>query len=172
MKSWLCRLLAFGCWAACLIGPLLALYLLWDLPLFIRLIQESRELKDIHLETVVHWQWLAVWGIMALNLAITLLALYFLRPLFLQFAQGEFFNYSNSLHLRRFSLVLLLQGLLQPLGLSTLVLSWNHPEGQRLVSLNFSGQEIRFLALGFLFWMISDLLVKGAELERENGQFV
>ena len=76
MKNLVCRLLAFGCWASCIVGPLLALYLLWDLPLLMRLLREgsSQSLK-IHWETVVHWQEQTVWAIMAVNLAITLLAL-------------------------------------------------------------------------------------------------
>jgi hypothetical protein len=172
MKQKICKLLAFGCWAACLIGPLLALYLLWDLPLLMKLLKDSPEVRQIQWGTVVYWQKLAVWGVMSFNLAITLLALYFLRPVLLQFAQGAFFNYANSLNLRRFSWVLVFQGILHPLGFITLLLSWNHPAGQRLVSLSFSGEEIRFLALGFLFLLVSDLLVKGAELELENGQFI
>lgn len=173
MKNLICRLLAFGCWAACIVAPLLALYLLWDLPLLMKLIREGgSQSAKIHWETVVHWQEVTVWAIAAVNLAITLLALYFLRPVLLQFAEGEFFNLANSVNLRRFSWVMVFQGLLRPMGLTTLVLSWNHPPGQRMLSLGFSGGAIGFLGLGFLLLMISDLLVRGAELERENAQFV
>lgn len=173
MKKSVCRLLAFACWAACIIGPLLALYLLWDLPLLMKLIREgSAQSMKIRWETVVHWQEVTVWAIATVNLGITLLALAFLRPVLLQFAEGAFFNWTNSVNLRRFSWVMVIQGLLRPMGLTTLVLSWNHPPGQRMLSLGFSGDAIGFLSLGFLLLMVSDLLVRGAELEQENAQFV
>lgn len=172
MKNRICSLLAFGCWAACIIGPLVALYLLWDLPLLMDLLKDGHQVSQIQWETVVNWQRQAVWTVLALNLVLTLLSLYFLRPVLLQFARDEYFNYTNSLYLKRFSWVLVIQGILHPLGFVTLLLSWNHPPGQRLLSLSFSGEEIRFLALGFLFLLVSDLLVKGAELELENAQFV
>lgn len=172
MKKALCHLLAFGCLLVWVLGPLLLIYLLWDLPLLIKLFKANNSQHNIQWETVLHWQWLGIWGFMVFQLGLTLLTVYFLRPVLLQFAQGAFFNYSNSLNLRRFSLVLLIQGLIHPLGIATLLLSWNHPPGQRLLSLSFSGAEIRFISLGFLFWLVSDALVKGAELAQENEQFV
>ncbi|GAB5412863.1 MAG: hypothetical protein Cons2KO_04660 [Congregibacter sp.] len=119
-------------------------------------------------------QWYGVWMLTVAYLGIGLWGLFYLRRAFLGFAAGEFFNRSNSRDLRLFAMLLFAQAAAKVLhtSLCSLVLSINHPPGQKMLAISFGSHELQLIALALILWVISDLLVKGAELEQENKQFV
>ena len=164
-------------WAARLaIGllPVAALYLLLDLDRFRALAATALQWLPVQWGTVQAWQWYALWGATVTYLAIGVAGLWFLQKAFANFARGELFNEANSRDLRRFAQLLFVQALARPLlHTSTGVLmTINHPPGQKVLSLAFGSQEVLFIGLAMVLWVMSDLLVKGSRLEAENRSFV
>ena len=161
------------CTALLLLVPIAALYYLINIGSFAELISSSTGLP-IQWSTVSTNQWYGVWMLAALYISIGLVGVYFLRRAFANFAKGEFFNLANSRDLRRFSILLLLQTLLAPLhfALSSVLLSLNHPAGEKMLSLAFGSNEIRAIGVALVLWVMSNLLVEGSRLQTENRQFV
>jgi hypothetical protein len=56
--------------------------------------------------------------------------------------------------------------------LSSILLSLNQPAGQKLLSISLGSGEVKVIALAMILWVMSDLLVKGGRIERENKQFI
>lgn len=165
--------IAWTALALLILLPAIALYGLFDIDAFADLARDHWALP-VQWDTVAPAQWYALWGLMVLYLALGALGLYFLRRAFSNFAAGELFNQANSRDLKRFSALLLAQACATPLyvGLASLVLSLNHPAGQKFFSLAFGSNEVKAIAFGLVLWVLSDLLVEGGRLQRENRQFV
>jgi len=167
------QLVAWGCIAILIVAPVIALYFLINIELFISFAKSSLNLP-IQWQTVSDMQWYSVW-ILTLFYATTGMAgLYFLRRAFSNFAKGELFNYSNSRDLRMFSVFLFVQALAKPLhfSLSSILLSMNHPADQKILSVSLGSGEIKVIALAMILWVMSDLLVSASKLEVENKQFI
>lgn len=167
------QLIAWGCLAVLVIAPVAALYFLINIDAFATLARRTLELP-IQWQTVESWQWYSLWVSTSLHLAVGLGGLYFLRRAFENFAKGELFNRNNSRNLRLFAIFLFAQALATPvhLGLSSVLLSLNHPTGQKLLSVTLGSGEIKVITLAMILWVMSDLLIKGTQIERENKQFV
>ncbi|MEE9333753.1 MAG: DUF2975 domain-containing protein [Granulosicoccaceae bacterium] len=161
------------CAALLLLVPIAAFYYLFNLGSFAELIASSTRLP-IQWSTVSTHQWYGMWVLTALYVCVGLVGLYFLRRAFANFAKGEFFNLAKSRDFRRFSILLLIQTLLTPLhfALSSVLLSLNHPAGQKMLSLAFGSNEIRAIGVALVMWVMSNLLVEGSRLQTENRQFV
>ncbi len=129
---------------------------------------------DVQWQTVQAWQWQSVWALSWGGVLLVCACLYTLKPVLKQFGNRQFFNGDNSLALRRLSRLLCLQALVHPLLVSgaSLLLSWNHPPGQRLLSVSFSSQTFQLMLMSGLMLMVSELLVEGCGLAEENQQFV
>lgn len=129
---------------------------------------------NIYWNTVEQWQWYSLWALTLLNLSIGMLGLYFLHCAFANIATGELFNLNNSLNLRRFSALALIQVVAKPLytAITSVLLSINHPAGEKMLSISFGSEQIMTLALAMILWVMSDLLVKGSDLQSENQQFI
>ncbi len=166
-------LISWGSTVLLIFVPVAALYYLFNLPAFAALTQKSIGLP-INWPTVEHWQWYAVWGVTFAYLALGLAGLYFLRRPFANFARGELFNMSNSRDLRRFAILLFLQALTKPVhfAITSVLLSANHGPGNKMLSLSIGSGEIRTVAIGLVFWVVSNLLIDGGKLQAENRQFV
>lgn len=166
-------LISWGCAALLVSTPFITLYFLLDIQAFAALTQRSIGLA-IDWESVVSWQWYALWSVTAGYLAIGLVGLYFLRRPFANFARGELFNLTNSRDLHRFSILLFAQALAKPLhfALASLLLSANHGAGNKMLSISFGSTEGRMIALALVFWVVSNLLIEGGRLQAENRQFV
>ncbi|WP_438863994.1 DUF2975 domain-containing protein [Neptunicella sp.] len=173
MVRQLSLLIAWGCLVIMVITPVAAAYLFVDLDAFIALARNSLNLP-IHWHSVTPGQWQGLWLLSVLYVAIAVVGLYFLRRAFANFAKGELFNLSNSRDLRWFSIMLFIQALAKPvhLALSSLLLSWNHPAGQKMLTLSMGSDEIKMVALAMILWVMSELLIKGNKLEDENKQFI
>lgn len=167
------RLIAIGCLAVLIAVPVIALYFLINIDLFANLARTSLKLP-VQWQTVSSMQWYSLWLLTVLYVAIGLAGLYFLCRAFFRFANGEFFNQSNSRDLRLFSILLFAQALAKPLhfSLSSVLLSINHPAGQKMLSISLGSDEIKVIALAMILWVMSDLLVSASKLENENKQFI
>lgn len=115
-----------------------------------------------------------MWLLTLVYLTIGVTGLYFLRRAFSNFAKGELFNHSNSRDLKVFSVFLFAQAVAKPLHFSSasILLSMNHPDGEKVLSISLGSTEIKVVALAMILWVISDLLIRAGKLENENQQFV
>ncbi|PCI69115.1 MAG: hypothetical protein COB26_00530 [Piscirickettsiaceae bacterium] len=167
------RLIALGCMAILITVPFIALYFLINIDLFATMTRSHLGLP-IQWQTVSEIQWYSLWLLTVFYIAIGLAGLYFLRRAFSNFAKGQLFNHSNSRDLRLFSILLFAQALAKPLyfSISSVLLSMNHPSGQKMLSVSFGSDEVKVIALAMILWVMSDLLVRGCKLESENKQFI
>lgn len=146
---------------------------LMNMTWFTELAQSNLNLS-IYWTTVEQWQWYVLWGSTTAYLSIGLFGLYFLHRAFKKIAAGELFNLENSLNIRRFSILLFVQVIAKPVyfSFSGVLLSLNHPEGEKVLAVSFGSEEITILALAMILWVVSDVLVAGFKLQSENQQFV
>jgi Protein of unknown function (DUF2975) len=173
MTRLLSRLVAWACTLALVLVPLGAVYFLANIEALAALAQRSLGL-NIQWQTVEPGQVYGLWLTTAVYSGVGLAGLFFLRRAFQKFANGELFNAANSRDLRRFSVLLAVQAIAQPLHLaiSSIILSANHPAGQKMLTVSFGSNELKMIGLAIVFWVISDLLLEGATLQTENRQFV
>ena len=164
--AWACALLLIAV-------PVGAVFYVINLESFAQLARQNVALP-IQWWTVSEGQWYAAWLLTAAYVSIGLIGLYYLRRAFNNFAAGELFNNENSRDLRRFSIFLIVQAIATPIHLSLLsvLLSLNHPEGQKLLAISFGSNELKAVGVALVLWVLSDLLVEGAKLQAENRQFV
>lgn len=153
--------------------PAAAVYFLSSIDSFADFVTNSVGLP-VQWQTVDDWQWYMLWLTTTLYVSVGLAGLYFLRRAFANFAKGELFNLANSRDLRRFSVLLFAQGLAKPLHLavSSVLLSANHPTGEKMLSSSFGTNELLVIAFAMVLWVMSDLLIEGCNLQSENRQFV
>lgn len=165
--------IAWGCVAVLVAAPIAALFFLVNIDTYAALARRSLALP-IQWQSVTTGQWYGFWLLTVLYLAIGVSGLYFLRRAFSNFAKAELFNQANSRDLRLFSIFLFAQAVAKPLhfALSSVLLSLNHPAGEKVLSIALSNQEVKTIALAMILWVTSDLLVEGSKLENENKQFI
>lgn len=173
MHRMFCLLVTWNCLLVMVVAPLAAVYLFIDIDAFATLAMNNLRMS-IQWETVTTGQWWGLWVVTALHLGVGVCSLFFLRRAFVNFSRGEFFNQSNSRDLRMFAVLLFVQAFTRPLhtALSSVLLSWNHPPGQKMLAVSFGSGEVQTIILAVILWVICDLLVRGGELEQENKQFV
>lgn len=173
MSRKLSLVIAWACTLLLIIVPLAAVLLLLRLDDFAHLAQAGIALP-IQWWTVSEGQWYAAWLLTTAYVSIGLVGLYFLRRAFLKFADGELFNVENSRDLRRFSLFLIAQAIATPIHLSlmSVLLSLNHPAGEKMLSIAIGSNELKAIGVALVLWVMSDLLVEGGRLDAENRQFV
>lgn len=173
MTRRLSLVISWACAVLMMLVPAVALFFLVNLESFAGFVRSSIGVP-IQWQTVSDRQWYAQWLLMALYVSIGLFGLYFLRRAFANFANGELFNLTNSRDLRGFSILLLIQALATPLhfALSSVLLSLNHPAGQKMLSISFGSNEFRAVGVALVLWVMSNLLVEGCRLQTENRQFV
>ncbi len=173
MTRYFSLLIAAGCLAILILVPLAALFFIINIDVFANLAKTNLRLP-IQWQSVTTVQWYGFWLLSTCYLAIGLAGFYFLRRAFTNFAKGELFNLNNSRDLRLFSIFLFIQALARPIhfALSSVLLSWNHPTGEKMLSISLGSGEIEVLSLAMILWVMSDLLVKASKLEKENKQFI
>ncbi|WP_434358811.1 DUF2975 domain-containing protein [Parasalinivibrio latis] len=163
----------WGCLAALISIPLLLLYGLFDISAFRMLILEAMPFP-VQWQTVESWQLYLIWTMVSLYLCVGLAGLYYLRKAFVNFSRGELFNLTNSTAIRRFAVLLLIQAACKPIIylITSVLITFNHPAGQKTVSISFGSHEIVMIGMGFVLWVISELLVEGVKLRTENDLYV
>ena len=166
-------LISWGCIVTIVLMSIGLFSLLIDIAWFEEVARTNLNLP-IYWETVEQWQLYLLWMVTALYLAIGLFGLYFLHLAFKKISAGELFNLTNSSNIRRFSILLFIQSAAKPVhySLASIILSLNHPEGEKTLAVAFGNQELTMLAVAMILWVVSDLLVAGSKLQSENRQFV
>ena len=165
--------IAWACTFLLVVVPIAALFYLFRLEAFAELARDTIGMP-IQWWTVSTGQWYAVWVVTAAYVCVGLVGLYFLRRAFANFASGEFFTAANSQDLRRFSILLFAQALATPVhqSLMSVLLSLNHPAGQKMLSITIGSNELKAIGVALVLWVMSDLLVEARRLHFENEQFV
>lgn len=173
MTQILSRLVSWGCAMVLVLAPAAFAYLLWDIDLFAHLAQRQIDLP-VRWQSVTHWQWYTLWVTTLMYLGIGWAAIFYLRCAFVRFASGELINLKNSRNIRRFAELFFLQTLAKPvlITLSSLLLSANHPAGQKMLSVSLGSNEILGIAMAFVFWVISSLMFEANRIQSENEQFI
>ncbi|MEM6302363.1 MAG: hypothetical protein AAF749_11540 [Pseudomonadota bacterium] len=173
MTQHLARIVSLLCTVWLIVAPVGALYLLLDHAAFTTMVRAEQQLP-VQWHTVGTSQLYVVWLLAVIDVGLGTLGILFLRRAFQSFARGEWFDESNSRDLRRYAALLVAQALARPIvgALTSVVLSLNHPPGERMLSLTFGSNELWYLLAGFVTWVLADLLVRGASADRENRQFV
>lgn len=173
MTRRLSLMISWSCLALLVLVPAISVYLLTHLDVFAELTRKSLDMPIVW-QTVSVGQWYGLWAITALYVSLGLVGVFFLRRAFENFAKGELFNLTNSRDLWRFSILLLVQALATPLhfSLTSVLLSLNHPAGERMLSISFGSNELRAIGVALVIWVMSNLLVEGCKLQTENRQFV
>ena len=153
--------------------PAGALYLLIDLERFASIAATNLG-QPIQWYTVTDPQWYGLWVSTAMYAAIGYAAVFYLRRAFGSFARGAWFDADNSRSLRRFALLLIAQGLAKPVhfAVSSVLLSINHPPGEKVLAVSLGSGEVILIATGLIMWVLADLLVEGMKADAENRQFV
>lgn len=173
MTRTLCLLITWGALAQLCLFPTLMVYFLVDQQAFMELARSTLALA-IHWNTVTSTQLYALWAITAVYLSIGTIGTYFLFRAFKNFSNGEYFTAPNSTSLKRFAILLLAQACLQPIhgAAASVLLSLNHPAGEKLLSVSLGTNELRNIAVAVILWVIGELLVKARALADENQAFV
>lgn len=169
----LSSLIAWGCTALMLLMPAYGVYLLVDIDAFAQFARSGLQLP-IQWHTVEPWQLYCLWLLSGCTLLLAIAALFNLRKAFVNFSHGEMFTLENSRSFRLFSLFVLAQAVAIPIqhSASSVLLSLNHPASERVLSIALGSDTVKTLSLGIILWVVSEILVAGNQLEKENREFV
>jgi hypothetical protein len=165
--------ISIGCVLSLVTAPLALLYLLWNIDLFGWIVMENLNLP-IQWQSVMRWQWYSLWLATVLYSCICWAGVFYLLRVFSGFSSGELINLTSSKNLKRFSVLLFAQAIAKPMlfVLSSLLLSANHPDGQKMLSLSFGSNEVLWIAFALVFWVVSSSMVEAHRIQSENEQFV
>lgn len=110
-------------------------------------------------------------GLLAL-LAVS--AVYHLRRFFALNSEDKIFSAESAISLHRFSKYTILYALLSiPVESAlSLVMSFNNPVGERMISLSFQTYDFTVIFLSFVLFAISWVVKESVEVAEENAQFV
>lgn len=153
--------------------PIMWVYFLWKIDEFAEVILTNAGFS-IQWSTVETYQLYIVCLSKAAVGMILVWGLLSLRKVFIAFTNGQIFVHQNILYIKHFSATLIftaITGVLTTI-LASVILSLNHPAGQKTLSISIGGQEIWIMMIGLTFWLIAKILRKASLLENENKQFV
>ena len=57
-------------------------------------------------------------------------------------------------------------------SIASVLLSVNHPPGQKVLSIQINSTSIGVLLIGLVFWLIAKILLKARDLELDNNAIV
>ena len=124
--------------------------------------------------TYTNWQQVMVLLVLSLPAALTGLALAQMGQGFRWLARGEMYWLRAHAALRRFAGWTVLAFLAGPLAgtLATVLLTLNHPSGQKQLALALSSMQLQSLLMAALVWVFAHLLLRAHAIAEENRQFV
>lgn len=163
---WCCNLVLFG-------TPLILVASIFDSSLFVDVVKAAMKL-DIQWGTVQNAQWIVLWCFLTVFLGIGYAAVYYLRASFQSFAVGDWLSLSNGLNIRRFAKLLFAQSIATPIlfTFSGLILSFNHPPGQKILAIYLGANEIKGVVVSLIFLVVNHILVIGHDIDSENKHFL
>lgn len=161
-----------------LLLPVLGIPLMW---LFFTLsIGSFKDLAINSVEYNIQWQTVEVWQlyvtgfVLAIPSMILVWGLTRLRVTFRAFAQQKIFEFSNVVNVKHFALALIWAPIINIFvrPLSSVLLSVNHPAGEKVLSVSFNSYDISTFLIGLIFWLIAKILIEANALSQENKAFV
>lgn len=128
----------------------------------------------IQWRTVELWQLYLLCVLAAVPSMLIVWGLLRLRQTFFAFKQQSIFKISNAVNVKHFALMLILAPIIQFFirPLSSILLSVNHPAGQKVLSISFNSYDIFTFLIGLVFWLIAKILIEANALSEENKAFV
>lgn len=120
------------------------------------------------------WPKAATIGVMMVPSLIIAYGIYRLRKMFGAFAANSIFNIEAIGHLKAFGIALLIQTLVSPLtgAASSVLATFNRPEGERFISIGLSNADAHTLFLSGLIIAIAWVLGEAVRIDDENRSFV
>ena len=163
---WCCNLMLIT-------APVLLIISIFDTALFTDMVKNTVKLS-IRWNTVESAQWIVLWCLMIGFFAIGYVGIYFLRKAFQNFAAENWFTLSNSINIKRFAKLLLIQSIAAPIlfTVSGLILSFNHPPNEKILAIMLGSNEIKAIVVALIFLVISHILVVGHTIDSENKTFL
>lgn len=109
-----------------------------------------------------------------LPLAVWELILYYLILLFKAYEQGDIFSYQTVRYLQYVGYAVVAGQVLHPFyeALLSLVLTWHHPRGERMISIGFSGTNLGLLLAALMIILIAWIMREGCRLKEEQDYTV
>jgi hypothetical protein len=104
------------------------------------------------------------------SLVVMLLALKTLRRLFFLYERGDFFKEDNVAQYRVLSR-LAFWGILADIvnkSAVTVALTINHPPGQRLLTIGFTGDHLKLMIIAIILMIVARVMNEGREIYEEN----
>lgn len=107
-------------------------------------------------------------------MGLMLYGVWHLRQLFGLYTTGMLFTPANAKHLHTFAAMLLITVVTSPIIdiLQSVVLTMNHPEGERSLSINLSSADLTTLFLAGVMFAIAWIMREGHRLAEENAEFI
>jgi hypothetical protein len=153
--------------------PALLIYFLFNIPDF-QFVAQSNLNVTIQWNTVEDGQWYVTILISMLPSMLLVWGLIHLRKVFVSFSKEEFFIKDNIYSIKRFSFSLMLSSILQLCSLAavSVILSLNHPAGQKILAVQVESQHFFIFFIGLVFWVIAKILTIARQTHIENQSFV
>jgi hypothetical protein len=97
-----------------------------------------------------------------------------LRQTFRAFSQNAIFELTNVLNVKRFAFALMLAPIINTIvrPVTSVMLSLNHPPGEKVLSVSFNSADIPTFLIGLVFWLLAKILLEASILAQENNEFV
>lgn len=165
------RLLRWASDAYLILKPLLAIAIWLNFDTMAGSIEASAQLQ---MEFVGPINLLLGFLVNCIPMGLMLYGVWHLRQLFGLYTTGIVFTVATARHLHTFATILLITVITSPLIdiLQSFVLSMNHPEGERMLSVNLSSADLGNLFLAGVMFAIAWIMREGHRLAAENEAFV
>lgn len=131
----------------------------------------SRYLVDVDINTLSINLRLIACFIDMIETSVVLMSFNYLTKLFNLYSENIIFSYQNVHYIRKLGYTLLWQVVASLLAqpLLSVVLTFNAPPGQHMISLGIGNQEISTLLIGGIVILISWIMEEGRKLEEEKS---
>lgn len=160
-----------ACTLILIILPVFWVYMALDTGYYRSLVFDRFPLEEGSVEA---WQLYGSLCVAFLPNVVTLWGVNHLRKTFILFQGERFFSLEAIQGLKCFSLSLCLFAVLQPLSmaLNSVLLSFNHSPGNKLLVVNLGSADLKALFVGGIFWVICFIFLGARKIEEENQQFI
>ncbi|GLR72649.1 DUF2975 domain-containing protein [Agaribacter marinus] len=161
-----------------LLSPIAGLLCMWGY--FLASIDSFQALAKQEVAYAIQWHTVDAWQlyltcvIAMIPSVILVWGLFYLRKAFFAFQQNRIFEMTNVVHIKRFAISLILVAIAGTLAniFAGLILSIQHPSGQKILSIQFKSYDLSTLLIGLVFWLIAKILIQANDISKENQSFV
>ena len=157
-----------------IIFQVLVVPLIWYAPGWVETSASQMTVSLADLHALSGWQKYTTMSAMMIPSLVLAYGIYRLRKMFGAFAHNAIFQPEPIRHLKAFGIALMAQTLIKPMtGAATSVLAtFHHPAGERILAIGLSNAEASTLFLGGLILVIAWVLGEAARIDDENRSFI